>query len=366
VREVVREADYYELLGVDRGASAAQIRSAYLSLAKATHPDVGGAPDSFHLLQQAYQTLRDPARRAAYDRSTARLRPLSARPVTMPVPRTGPRPDLGDDPDFVPVLPRLTRETLAWWYPLEPDAPVRYLPRVGPGRTPIAAGLAGWLALVAVVLDVGLPVPLLLVCLGLLVVGAAVLLALVRRQIADARSARAFVAEFGACRVFGHPGTEVAERLTARLLAGYLTALPGARIFHGLALPGSVFADVDHAVLCGRRLVLVESERWLPGHYAADPTGGLWRNGHPFRGGTVRLAAAVEAYRALLPDVEVRGVALAHPSRSGQITTDESADAPVPPMHAERFVREIGAWLADEPSTIDRHAFRAVLAQVVS
>ncbi|GDY29233.1 J domain-containing protein [Gandjariella thermophila] len=367
----MRVVDYYELLGVERGASAAEIRSAYLARAKAAHPDVGGSTERFHLLQQAYQTLRDPARRAEYDRATARLRAASAgvrpRPVTVPVPRTASRRrDFGDDPDFVPVLPRLSREAVAWWHAVEPDDPVHYLPRTGPGRVPIAASLGGWLVLVAAVLAIDLPLPLLLICLGLLVAGAGALFALLRRHLADARSARAFVAEFGGRLVFGRPGTEVAERLTARLLGGYLTALPGVRIFHGLALPGSVFADVDHAVLCGRRLVLVESKRWLPGHYAADGAGGLWRNGHPFRGGAIRLPKAVDAYRALLPGVEVRGVALVHPSRPGEITTDESAEAPVPPMHAERFVREVGAWLAAEPATVDRDAFRTVLGQVVS
>jgi hypothetical protein len=367
----VRGVDYYALLGVDRGASVAEIRSAYLSRAKAAHPDVGGTADRFHQLQQAYQTLRDPARRADYDRATAPLRSSSAtlrpRSATVPVTRAVPRQrDLGDDPDFVPALPRLTRDTVAWWHAAEPDDPVRYLPRTGPCRAPVAAGLGGWLVLVAAVLAIDLPLPLLLICLALLVAGAVALFALLPRQLADVRSARAFVAEFGGRRAFGQPGSDVAERLTARLLAGYLTALPGVRIFHGLALPGSVFADVDHAVLCGRRLVLVESKRWLPGHYATDGSGRLLRNGHPFRGGTVRLSGAVAAYRALLPTVEVRGVALVHPSRSGEITSADPADTLVPPVSAERFVREIGAWLAADPATVDRDAFRTVLAHVVS
>jgi hypothetical protein len=37
-----------------------------------------------------------------------------------------------------------------------------------------------------------------------------------------------------------------------------------------------------------------------------------------------------------------------------------------PPMSPERFVMEIGEWLADEPAVVDRDAFRAVLDRVVS
>jgi hypothetical protein len=157
----------------------------------------------------------------------------------------------------------------------------------------------------------------------------------------------------------------VAERLTADLAARYLTRIPGVRIFHGLAAEvGSVFADIDHAVLCGNRLVLIESKRWLPGHYDVDE-GGLRRNGHRFRGGTIRLPDGVAAYRRLLPGLEVRGVLLLYPSRAGSITVgDDETD--FPPMVPERFVREIGAWLAADPSTVDRQAFRTVLRQVVS
>ncbi|WP_337960621.1 J domain-containing protein [Kutzneria chonburiensis] len=61
------EVDYYELLGVPRGASAAEVKSAYRALAKVMHPDAGGTAGTFRLLQLAYETLTDPTRRARYD-----------------------------------------------------------------------------------------------------------------------------------------------------------------------------------------------------------------------------------------------------------------------------------------------------------
>jgi len=380
----VRGVDYYKLLGVQRDATPAEIRSAYVAQVKIVHPDVGGSPESFARLQEAYQTLRDAARRAAYDRAAtpgraaARTAPggaarpartVSVRVPATPRPRDGRPREFGEDPGFVPPLPRLNPDALAWWHAVDPDQPVRYLPRTESSWVPLSTVLGTWLVLLAGVLTLDLPAPLLVPWLALMVVGAGVAFVLARRHHAARHAQRRFAAEFAGLRVFGRPGTEagpVGERLTATLLATYLIRLPGVRIFHGLALPGSVFADVDHAVLCGRRLVLVESKMWLPGRYTADGAGSVWRNGHPFRGGHLRLPSAVTAYRELLPGVEVRGVALVHPSRAGEVVTGDSADAPAPPMDPERFVREVGSWLAGDPATVDRPTFRAVLNQVVS
>jgi curved DNA-binding protein len=64
--------DYYEALGVPRDASADDIRSAYRKLARQYHPDVNKddpeAEDRFKEISEAYEVLRDPEKRAAYDR----------------------------------------------------------------------------------------------------------------------------------------------------------------------------------------------------------------------------------------------------------------------------------------------------------
>ncbi|KAA2264928.1 DnaJ domain-containing protein [Solihabitans fulvus] len=370
--------DYYELLGVARTASDAEIKSAYRSLVKVMHPDAGGTSGTFRLLQQAYETLNDPAQRAVYDLSRAAPpQPPQATPTAPARPRPRPRAtgkpsrpkDFGEDPNFVPPQPRLDPSAISWWQNVDIRQRVRLVPLVGPGHRPLLAALGAALALAVLLLVVDLPVPLLV---GALVLLAAALVATVwlgRDYLAAVREDREFTTEFGGHPIFGRPGKEaaqVAERLTAKLLAQYLTRLPGVRIFHGLAWPDSVFADVDHAVLCGQRLVLIESKMWLPGHYVADDEGALWRNGHPFRGGAVRLPEGVSAFRELLPDVEVRGAVLIYPSRAGEITSGESPEVPAPPMSPRQFVEEIGAWLAEEPATVDRELFRLVLAQVVS
>ena len=66
------EQDYYDLLGVQRGADEAAIKSAYRKLAKECHPDrhngCSQQAERFKQINEAYDVLKDPQKRAAYDR----------------------------------------------------------------------------------------------------------------------------------------------------------------------------------------------------------------------------------------------------------------------------------------------------------
>jgi molecular chaperone DnaJ len=66
------ESDYYKVLQIERSADANTIRSAYRRLAMECHPDRNGgctqAEAKFKALSEAYECLKDPQKRAAYDR----------------------------------------------------------------------------------------------------------------------------------------------------------------------------------------------------------------------------------------------------------------------------------------------------------
>jgi len=66
-----QQGDYYAVLGLDRNASPEDIKRAFRRLAMQYHPDrhkEPGAEDRFKEINQAYEVLSDPDKRAAYDR----------------------------------------------------------------------------------------------------------------------------------------------------------------------------------------------------------------------------------------------------------------------------------------------------------
>lgn len=72
--------DFYDLLGVRRGASSAELRRAFQKQARLIHPDLNPgdpvAADRFRAVSRAFEVLSDPQRRAEYDRGE---RPVEAR-----------------------------------------------------------------------------------------------------------------------------------------------------------------------------------------------------------------------------------------------------------------------------------------------
>ncbi|MDO8570048.1 MAG: DnaJ C-terminal domain-containing protein [Candidatus Daviesbacteria bacterium] len=67
---MANKKDFYEILGVTKSASDAEIKSAYRKLARSHHPDIdksAGAADKFKEISEAYQVLSDPGKRKTYD-----------------------------------------------------------------------------------------------------------------------------------------------------------------------------------------------------------------------------------------------------------------------------------------------------------
>jgi len=124
------DRDFYQLLGVARDASREEIALAWRHRARDEHPDARrgdtGAPARFRALAEAWQVLRDPGRRAAYDRGLDSGQPPGRVRVTVQRPPVPPGPAGGTAPPAAASGPPLVA------------GPVRV--EGGPGPVPWAGG----------------------------------------------------------------------------------------------------------------------------------------------------------------------------------------------------------------------------------
>ncbi|GAA1769240.1 nuclease-related domain-containing protein [Nostocoides vanveenii] len=138
-------------------------------------------------------------------------------------------------------------------------------------------------------------------------------------------------------------GADALDRLSQR---------PEVTIFHGLRFPGSERADIDHAVVSGNRVALVDSKAWKGGHYALSRDGAITRNGKHFAGGESNMpyAAARLQDRLLeeLPvDVEVRSWVLMT-SVGGHATVDNTGATDLRLATEDSVAGELDAWFGDD------------------
>ncbi|MEH0108713.1 NERD domain-containing protein [Tersicoccus sp. MR15.9] len=157
-------------------------------------------------------------------------------------------------------------------------------------------------------------------------------------------------------RVFGSPGSVAAavdrfgearvargvdgERYTAELLK-FFALIPGVAVFHGLRFPGSRNADIDHAVLFGTNLLLIDSKMYRPGDYTLnewsqvrDTVSGRTIDNH--------MKAAVDRMAVRYPHLLVTAMIVIH--GEGVTTSGMPTDHRLSIETARSFV-DWGAWV---------------------
>lgn len=149
------------------------------------------------------------------------------------------------------------------------------------------------------------------------------------------------------------------ERRTAYLLETLLDHIPGVTIYHGLRFPGSDNADIDHAVVIGDRIILVDAKMFRKGNYGlsrgadGDPKqpvifgSSLGENTHFYKN---HMDAASNSIRRLIPSVASVDVVIMIHSNQGLSNIISNKDFLTSPQmrlkNAHRGINYIGLEVA--------------------
>ncbi|MEE2568274.1 J domain-containing protein [Pseudarthrobacter sp. J64] len=252
-------SSHYQVLRIAVTATEKEVKLAYRKAARLAHPDHGGDAAEFRRITQAYETLIDPARRRAYDRSYARGTAGRAS-------GQGAEQDSGEAHFDAPAAgshasatihrPAASRNTAG-------DAPVYWPPYPEPGVPNAETPLIPW--------------------------------AEANRQIHGMPRKRG---------IFGAEARIQRELQTVQLIdRQVLSAIPAARLVNGLLSPADN-SHIDHAVLSGYRLALVGSMLLPKGAYAWD---GQTLNHGGRSVAPPQLAHTVRAMQEVFPELNVTG-----------------------------------------------------------
>ena len=248
-------SSHYQVLRLPVTATDKEIKVAYRKAARRAHPDHGGDAAVFRQVTLAYETLIDPKRRAAYDRSYAH----GATGTTAAEGAHFDAPAAGSRASATVHRPNTPRNTAG-------DAPV-YVPPFGePGSA-------------------GVP--------------------LIPAELA-ARQVHGMPRKRG---IFGAEARIQREMRTVQLISRQiLPAIPAARLINGLQSPADN-SHIDHALLSGYRLALIGSMLLPKGAYA-------WNGSTLTHGGRAiappQLAHIVRRMQDIFPELNVTGWTVIH------------------------------------------------------
>lgn len=413
---------HYEVLGVPTTADIAEIKRAYQRQLRTSHPDTGGSTGLFRLVQEAYEVLSDPARRAAYDRVPKDRESGNSEGASSQQPHhegSGPQPNPTQQKPEPAFADMEQPPTPLPWNGSATEYRPPFVPPSGEGqkfRRPAPSWTRTWRTVFFVFGSVCTFPPLFStiwyfsttqsnpnwLVMGLTCVVATVLTAgfwfvvamlpkwwtTRKRPAPPAVLANAYMAEEIVSRtVHGVPGRGLSvgrfgeraemgaegERRTARLVTeSVLPGIPSARLINGLRWPGSEHADLDHAVIAGNRIALIDSKMWADGDYWWDNKQ-LYRNGRELE--AFRLGAAVEAIRAGYQGYVVEGWVVLH-SPTGSLTrpsveragmVPSPGRAPVRLVTPLELVSEIHAFLVqgEAPHTVEVPGLAALIRSML-
>ena len=248
-------SSHYQVLRVAVTATEKEIKAAYRRAARTAHPDHGGDAATFRRVTAAYETLIDPARRRAYDRTYGAG---ETREAASDGGAHFDAPAAGSRASATLRRPGNSRNTAG-------DPPV-YVPPYGEGGTAVP----------------------------LIPFGQA------RQQVHGMPRTRG---------IFGAEARIQREMRTVQLLTRQvLPAIPAARLINGLQSPADN-SHIDHAVLAGYRLALVNSMLLPKGAYAWD---GRTLNHGGRSVAPPQLARVVWAMQEIFPELNVTGWTVVH------------------------------------------------------
>lgn len=165
-------------------------------------------------------------------------------------------------------------------------------------------------------------------------------------------------ATFGQTGAIGAEG----EKMTARVLDDtLLTSFAGAKAFHSCSVMEGNDADVDHIVVFGNKVALIDSKVWRQDSYSTEESAGeVWVFGKTplSKPRTMSMPWAVTTLRAelssgLKPAPEVRAFVLVHPTEAGAESTFTNNTPMLTIGSPEDIITEVYDWLADgQPNAV--------------
>lgn len=300
---------HYQVLGIPITANEREIKVAYRKAARVAHPDQGGDPASFRRVTAAYETLIDPQRRQAYDRSYGGTSSTGPRPgesgrweESARTPAEGAAGAGFFTTSRRPNEPRNVAGEPAVYFPPYEDVPA--------GTSPL--------------------IPL----------------AKAAQQVHGAPRKRG---------MFGAHARLAREARTAQLvMAQLLPQIPSARLVNGLSSPAGN-GYIDHAIVVGYRIALVGSMLLPEGAYRWDGST-LAHGGKSLQ--PPLLVPAVRRMQELFPECNVTAWVCVHSSSGNQFEPvidyargcEPDGSNLVNVANSARFIREVKHFLGSGPS----------------